>query len=469
MFNINGEETIIEGGPVDAKHGYMAAKSQDPLTNHFLKAVINYPGSVEEIATDAHKGEPGYASTTIFRGDPSKLTEMLAIAVDASHYINAQQINYIPLAPFVAAQNCNTVVGTLVKAMGLPSYDSVSPTHSAPGHDRMLLPSGWESQFKGIGHTIQRTGDMPDRQRSVFERKKNGLRIEEVGAATVIYGEECSKIDMGSLCKAKAGFFNPERQPERYGSPGYEQSDSPRQTRAACNPRGRVTSSTSAQMTEDHLAHCKGLPSTHCIESIGSARLFWRILPRIIKQRHGSAQIFKIYRLICLGHPWIIPSRHSINSKQMSNAAPVLLRSGVKPNNRLLLFSFFSGGGGGLLGSFLGALYGLGLGLGAFLPLGHGSQLGLAQKTGNTVGRLCANAQPIGDALAIELHAVGMAFVEHGVIGAQLFDETAITRRAAVRQPRCDRTGASWRPDGPYGLLLPFLLSLKLNKTGHNL
>lgn len=214
VFNINGEETIIEGGPVDAKHGYMAAKSQDPLTNHFLKAVINYPGSVEEIATDAHKGEPGYASTTIFRGDPSKLTEMLAIAVDASHYINAQQINYIPLAPFVAAQNCNTVVGTLVKAMGLPSYDSVSPTHSAPGHDRMLLPSGWESQFKGIGHTIQRTGDMPDRQRSVFERKKNGLRIEEVGAATVIYGEECSKIDMGSLCKAKAGFFNPERRPD---------------------------------------------------------------------------------------------------------------------------------------------------------------------------------------------------------------------------------------------------------------
>ena len=75
------------------------------------------------------------------------------------------------------------------------------------------------------------------------------------------------------------------------------------------------------------------------------------------------------------------------------------------------------------------------LGLGARFALvrvvlgSAGAQASGIQETGNTIGRLCANAEPVLRTLGVDLDDAG---VEHRLVDADLFDGTAITCGARI-------------------------------------
>src|SRR3546814_11848916 len=55
------------------------------------------------------------------------------------------------------------------------------------------------------------------------------------------------------------------------------------------------------------------------------------------------------------------------------------------------------------------------------------------EEAGNAIGRLRADAQPMLRAVAVQRHALGIVLGEQRIIGADLLDEAAIARGAAVR------------------------------------
>src|SRR5215831_1989291 len=57
---------------------------------------------------------------------------------------------------------------------------------------------------------------------------------------------------------------------------------------------------------------------------------------------------------------------------------------------------------------------------------------GIAEETRDPVARQGADAEPMLDAVFLQGHALGMAAVEHRVVGAELFDEAAVARAARV-------------------------------------
>src|SRR5690606_30589085 len=89
--------------------------------------------------------------------------------------------------------------------------------------------------------------------------------------------------------------------------------------------------------------------------------------------------------------------------------------------------SFFSFSVGALLGFLLRSRF-----LRFFRDLRRFAQTVLRQDLGNAFRRLCADAQPMLDALGVQRHASFVARRQSRVIGAQLFQVSAVARLAAV-------------------------------------
>ena len=80
----------------------------------------------------------------IFRGPVKEYLRKMAMAVEVLHFINAQNLNYIP-----EDQNGDSpysIAHTLVKAMGL-EFPAESSAFWAPGYERVLLPKNWRSKY----------------------------------------------------------------------------------------------------------------------------------------------------------------------------------------------------------------------------------------------------------------------------------------------------------------------------------
>jgi hypothetical protein len=56
----------------------------------------------------------------------------------------------------------------------------------------------------------------------------------------------------------------------------------------------------------------------------------------------------------------------------------------------------------------------------------------MAEELRHPVGRQGALAQPVGDALVLQADALGVVGRQHRVVAAELFDEAAVARAAAV-------------------------------------
>src|SRR5690606_13544404 len=90
--------------------------------------------------------------------------------------------------------------------------------------------------------------------------------------------------------------------------------------------------------------------------------------------------------------------------------------------------------GSGLLGLGLGPfLRGL-AGLALLQVLAHGllAQAGGLEEAGDAVGRLGAVREPVLDALEVDLHPVLVVLRQERVVGAELLEEAAVARHAAV-------------------------------------
>src|SRR5271166_4955235 len=67
------------------------------------------------------------------------------------------------------------------------------------------------------------------------------------------------------------------------------------------------------------------------------------------------------------------------------------------------------------------------------LPVGrHRRETGASEEAGHAIGGDGALADPVGDPLGLQTHAVVMLGRQHGVVAAQLLDEAAVARAAAV-------------------------------------
>src|SRR5712691_2577504 len=90
---------------------------------------------------------------------------------------------------------------------------------------------------------------------------------------------------------------------------------------------------------------------------------------------------------------------------------------------------------GGGLGGFLGALLRLGLGRRLQWSLAECRLLDdarVAKEPRDPVGRLGADPEPMLEALFLERHPIGMAALQHRVVGAELFDKPPVARAARI-------------------------------------
>ena len=80
----------------------------------------------------------------IFSGDVKPYLQKMAMAVEALHFINAQNLNYRPEDE--NGDSPNSVAHTLVSAMGL-EFPAEASQFWAPGHERIILPRTWRSAY----------------------------------------------------------------------------------------------------------------------------------------------------------------------------------------------------------------------------------------------------------------------------------------------------------------------------------
>lgn len=80
----------------------------------------------------------------IFRGPVKEYLRKMAMAVEALHFINAQNLNYRP--EDTNGDSPNSIAHTLVKAMQL-EFPEETTAFWAPGHERIILPRNWRSNY----------------------------------------------------------------------------------------------------------------------------------------------------------------------------------------------------------------------------------------------------------------------------------------------------------------------------------
>lgn len=82
--------------------------------------------------------------TEIFRGPMKEYLRKMTMAVEALQFINAQNLNYRPEDK--NGDTPNSIAHTLIEAMGL-TFPEEASHFWAPGHERILLPKNWRSQY----------------------------------------------------------------------------------------------------------------------------------------------------------------------------------------------------------------------------------------------------------------------------------------------------------------------------------
>lgn len=112
-----------KASPIRALRGVMAPPNESGLpAEHFTKV----------------------SEAEIFRGDVKIYLQKMAMAVEALHFINAQNLNYRP--EDTNGDSPNSIAHTLVAAMDL-NFPAETAQFWAPGHERIILPKNWRSAY----------------------------------------------------------------------------------------------------------------------------------------------------------------------------------------------------------------------------------------------------------------------------------------------------------------------------------
>lgn len=80
----------------------------------------------------------------ICRCDVKTYLRKMAMAIEALHFINAQNLNYRP--EDTNGDSPNSIAHTLVIAMGL-DFPPEAESFWTPGHERIILPRNWRSNY----------------------------------------------------------------------------------------------------------------------------------------------------------------------------------------------------------------------------------------------------------------------------------------------------------------------------------
>ena len=112
-------------------------KESDIRALRGVMAPPNEGGLPQEHFSQVHEQE-------IFRGPVKEYLRKMAMAVEALHFINAQNLNYRP--EDTNGDSPNSVAHTLIKAMEL-EFPEETAAHWAPGHERIILPKNWRSNY----------------------------------------------------------------------------------------------------------------------------------------------------------------------------------------------------------------------------------------------------------------------------------------------------------------------------------
>lgn len=78
------------------------------------------------------------------RCDVKTYLKKMAMAVEALHFINAQNLNYRP--ENTNGDSPNSIAHTLIQAMQL-DFPEEATSFWAPGHERIILPRNWRSNY----------------------------------------------------------------------------------------------------------------------------------------------------------------------------------------------------------------------------------------------------------------------------------------------------------------------------------
>lgn len=140
--NPDGYEIAFNGNPHDRESGYRQGIS---LHGRDTLRVMAEHGTMED--RDFSNQFPAVGEEIIHATqDPDEALVKMGKAMEAGRLINAQNMDYVIMDVFEPGQNSNSVVNTIVKAMGLEIPDEVRE-HWAPGIDRNLLPEDHVSRF----------------------------------------------------------------------------------------------------------------------------------------------------------------------------------------------------------------------------------------------------------------------------------------------------------------------------------
>jgi len=136
---------LFNGQAFDRKTGKGMTTALNPLTNTLRVSIENGAAYMRRSHADRYKPE----EAQIFSGSQAEVEARLGKMTQAGHYINDQNLSYVPFGILRHGQNSNSVVRTLVEAAGL-SYPQKIRDLFTPGENRTLLPQNWKNAFNAL-------------------------------------------------------------------------------------------------------------------------------------------------------------------------------------------------------------------------------------------------------------------------------------------------------------------------------
>ncbi|MFK7840435.1 MAG: hypothetical protein AB8B83_08930 [Bdellovibrionales bacterium] len=211
----NGElNNVINGHPFEKGSGDYAGGFRAASDENVLQAVYGSNTSFGDIT-----GDQPLTVFKLWQGGTSEFYELRNRAREAGAVINEMDVDYIIIDAFRDAQNSNSIAGTIIQAMGLDIPHEASSLW-APGIDRHLLPSDFQSYFDFFPITDENfaefLGSQPGEDRAGIHDGYTTVIFNPLGINRVIENaKELSRPEEGESLRA----FDPNAHstPDIYG------------------------------------------------------------------------------------------------------------------------------------------------------------------------------------------------------------------------------------------------------------
>lgn len=149
LIRKNGEPFALFNGQAHSRETGEPINFTDDSTNTLRVRVLDAKERLEQY----EEHEINTTETVLWEGPEAEGNLMIANMAEAALYMNSQNLPYVLVDPFSMGQNSNSVARTLVEAAGL-EYPYEVELMWAPGDQRVLLPSDWDTEFSQRGRAF---------------------------------------------------------------------------------------------------------------------------------------------------------------------------------------------------------------------------------------------------------------------------------------------------------------------------